>query len=896
MKKILTTALLLIAATISWAQTAKIHTAFTDVDSIKQYLQHASADANLKPNTSDKAIASIVIAYFKDRNVDLSKEVANNFGPRIARVVQKVLNNHDYVAIGKYIDSNFTAIQNLTRTPYATYHDSFTKYISNLAARQPIADSLQKFIGDGQKIIDQADKLASLKKVDADVISASALADTVLGKATVMKLLSATSFKDEPSLAAAIVKLTAYQNYYHQYQALNQAITATEHIIWQLFKLNDQFYAGYFTSAQSNTAQAVLNDSYIASNIGVVPQPTVFLEADKTIPASNDNNLETKIADALAILLIEHAKQDLLLMFFQKLRAEVARQPLLLDMFPHTYALLGEYPIYELPKFGTLWSHAIAEDLVALPQDIAQGKYVASRTEITGSQEFLLFNDIINIAGRVKMKTTFSSMVNYYSANPDELKNPYINWAFITLKMVYQECVKLKDGKPALLTAADLESYTDDDIQMMLGMLASKYPAVFKNFIHPFTASDASQLNQLRKYLVNILMIINNFNTAIPGVAANKTGDGIKSPFWDTMRELLNTLETTDLIKPDSHIKQYLAIAGTCLGIYDDAEQKNYSAMVHESLGLIADLLPEKYSTAVLLIKTWKLDKDKAAAVFAQMTAYFNQIDIIINKTEHAASDIAQLADLAGRVYQVPGAADLLVYSTVAEFKAELLDLYNRALHSSLANNSAKNTFIYSLSRIGQFWSDVEAAKNSTDLANVIQTYAVQPSSYLIKRNTRASISFNAHLGTYAGLEYAPAPKPVFGLSAPIGLSFNWGFHQSTDQVNEATFIGRDGRKKMLTGSCFSLNFSIVDIGAVASYRINNGNEGPLPKNFNFGQLLAPGLTIGYSIKGIPLMISMGAELTPELRSLATDPQPQPAIRLFAGLFYDLPFHTFSMR
>ncbi len=899
MKKILLICLFELFAGNIHAQSVN---AFTDIQNIKRLIDDAKLNES---GTSARKLTGVILSYYADRNIDVLADIKKTFGAELALIVEKTLKSRDYSKLAVYMASNLTKTDfDAAGTTISELNELANKYTDNATKLATVLNYLKNKFPDVKKLVDQQGKLDQLTALMLTIKPIKNNLDTAITSKfkaqfshSIDSLLAQGGLLNIDELDGAIIKLTDYQLHFTDYTSLTTAIDRLK-IIVDLILTNKPNVMQSFLTSRGSGGIPVLDAAAINTAIGQIPQATLLPEAEKSI-VSGSNTVEMKLVDAVAILLIEHAKKDLLMVFFQKIRSEAAKQPLLLDMFPHTYALLGEYPIYELPKFGRLWSHAIAEDLVDLPNNVAHGAYIQNRPEIIRSSAFNVFIDIIQIANRVKMRTTLPAMVNYYAANPDSLRTPYINDTFKALKMVFQECVTKDDiGKYVLIKPDALDQLNVNEMKIMLGMLAAKYPDVFSRFRDTFSPDNQAQVATLRRYLNNILTLVNNFNqTAVqPGSDSNKIQNN-SSVFWDVLGELLKTANNSTIIKSvAADHAAFFKVAENCLNIYRQVEQKNYSAMVHESLQLIVTLTPQRFSAASLLVKTWKLDKDKQSAIFANMIQNFAKTDILISG-EHKPGDVDQLKTLAKEIFATEGAKEILTSASADAFYEQILRLYNNAKVLPQGNKLINNAFINNLSRIGQFWTDVLSAQKSTELSAVIETYAVQPSSYLIKRNTRASVSFNAYLGAYFGSEWVQNTiKPVFGISAPIGVSFNWGFHRKEKVISEKSFLGRAGKLKSLNGASFSLNLSIVDIGAVASYRINNGNDGPLPQNFSVGQLLAPGLSLSYGIKGIPLSVSVGGQLTPQLRSLNNATQPQPSFRAYAGLFYDLPFHTFSMR
>lgn len=114
-------------------------------------------------------------------------------------------------------------------------------------------------------------------------------------------------------------------------------------------------------------------------------------------------------------------------------------------------------------------------------------------------------------------------------------------------------------------------------------------------------------------------------------------------------------------------------------------------------------------------------------------------------------------------------------------------------------------------------------------------------------------MSLNAYPGIYFGIEtYKGTSNKAFGVTAPIGLSFNWG---------------KWGKSKDWS---FSVFVNAVDIAAALSYRWTNDSL-DLPEKITLGQIFAPG---GYAVLGfprVPISMKLGAQYVPKLRTITKD-------------------------
>jgi len=205
-------------------------------------------------------------------------------------------------------------------------------------------------------------------------------------------------------------------------------------------------------------------------------------------------------------------------------------------------------------------------------------------------------------------------------------------------------------------------------------------------------------------------------------------------------------------------------------------------------------------------------------------------------------------------------------------------------------------------------FQDIISAGNSQELSKVIESYAMAPGSYKVKRRSVFSIDLNAYFGVYGGVEWAKTDSGknkysggagVFGISAPIGISFSWAGYASDDDTKGGGYTIRKKRKlfggeyasvKRFKGTSHTISIGIIDIGAVVSYRLTNSVDSvkSLPDKLRWGQVLSPSLFYRYGIRNTPLTLCGGVQFAPLLRSIGKQ-NASNTWRASIGIMMDLP-------
>ena len=184
--------------------------------------------------------------------------------------------------------------------------------------------------------------------------------------------------------------------------------------------------------------------------------------------------------------------------------------------------------------------------------------------------------------------------------------------------------------------------------------------------------------------------------------------------------------------------------------------------------------------------------------------------------------------------------------------------------------------------------ASIVQAKTSDDVKTIIESAALPPGSYRTKRESKFDISLNSFLGFTGGWEYIPAIESDkkfdlnnFALSAPVGISVTYGAIKK-----------KDSDKK---GSAFGAFLSVIDIGAMASFRFADDSSN-VASAVKLQNILAPGVYISYHFRNAPISLLLGGQMGPLLREVsATNFESEDNIyyRIGFSLVVDIPLLNF---
>lgn len=202
----------------------------------------------------------------------------------------------------------------------------------------------------------------------------------------------------------------------------------------------------------------------------------------------------------------------------------------------------------------------------------------------------------------------------------------------------------------------------------------------------------------------------------------------------------------------------------------------------------------------------------------------------------------------------------------------------------------------------GGFLADFLSLDNQNDATDLFVKYSTVNASYRVKRANKYSLSLNAYPGFYFGNEQMNLSDNLkqynssTAISVPVGLSFSQAFTQRADTDDFDYYRERKDRLKLFryTGFVHGIFVPIFDMGAPFAYRWSNDDAAGFTDELKWSQLFSPGLYYTVGLKGSGITLSLGGQMTPELRSVdqAQIELQESAWRLGLMLSYDIPVLT----
>lgn len=623
---------------------------------------------------------------------------------------------------------------------------------------------------------------------------------------------------------------------------------------------------------------------------------------------------QADMIDAIAIYLAKRVKQESVMWFFETIKKNAANYQLIKTFFPNTITLLQSNEVYEIPNLGSQWRYALSKDFVKMPVNVFNSPWFKKWFYQDGKNEnnkllFEYLRSVLNIADLLIQRYNYRGLIKQMylqlSNEKSESKNPRKGdilplHIFSLLYAINQECFVVGDSNNIrMLNFEDLRSMTKSEIEVMLSLIDLKYDKVISKFIQSGNiAFSDQQINSVRRWLGAIEggvkqfeKIRADFEKSLEQAKKGDVREVIYSQFnvWENLFGLFDLVipdtswRPAWMVKMDGQVIKIKEVTKGALEVYNQLDLRNYAGAVNSLLQLLE--------------KMFYADNERFSLNLITLDTAFNDNIPVFIRSAHWKEYI----DSSGKLKQ-----DAFVDSN----KGKIVFRQN-SIAASLIFERDRHA-IQLIRKLAGFLNDVMLATDSKKLAKVVESYALPPGSYKRKRNSWWSLDLNAFVGAYGAYEFArknvdgnatPVLKSsgwVYGVTAPIGISLSKTFGRKLNIYNPVKdeYIRNPDKLRFKHNNVFcrssttlTITASIVDIGAVVSYRFNNSEDSVLPQQPNWAQVFSPGISLSLGLRNTPLVLSAGYQYTPQLRKIKRG-NAEPLLnsnRLYIGVLFDLP-------
>lgn len=534
---------------------------------------------------------------------------------------------------------------------------------------------------------------------------------------------------------------------------------------------------------------------------------------------SSVGNLDvTNIADGLTKFLIERAKEELSIAFFDQMKKDLANEKYedLRIIFPQTYRTLQliDQKIYQYNAYLTSLREVFILDLTALPNTLpliihkpAYADYFQKHPSLKLAIQFGIIssNYLINKNHIRHVGVVIDSLLQpdllfpvRQPANTLNNANADINGSIKTLQLISRS-LRSSDttvrGTPAATYWLRFDSLqlllsNPDALQIYLGLLyqqAQNMGILFSNNRSLTQIFDTIAANRQSIKMGNLIYeIYASFNQ------------------YESYRQQVRTVQSGTM--NDS-------LSVFAMGLINSSVD-----ILEKGMALCSEWLPHSASTL---------------QTFAPIARSMSEVYLYIPQKKYGLA-VLSAAHLYQRVFE--GGKDAGVGSL-----------------SSFQKISRK------LVLYGTFMAEVSTAENSDQVKEIIKRTALPTGSSYIKKQSKFNIALNAYIGGFWGNEFLAEKNQqqwgsIAGVYAPVGINFSKGI------------LNNKGKS---FGSA-SVLLNIIDLGTFASFRLQDATTASLPE-VQLKNIFAPGLGIIYGLPKVPLSIGYTYQLGPTLREINPD-------------------------
>ncbi|ACU60902.1 hypothetical protein [Chitinophaga pinensis] len=625
----------------------------------------------------------------------------------------------------------------------------------------------------------------------------------------------------------------------------------------------------------------------------------------------------TKFATGLAEFMINRSKQELTIAFFDRFKEFGKKNPEFGALFPITYNNLSNLLAYQYPEMLPALRSGFFEDIKALTYHLddllALPKYQA------------LLKDLPEVAVVVRYIALMHDMesgakgaatvLENIAAFPewDQIKNSNKSagcknfGAALTLANVFSGSLRAKqtpeDTTSAWVTEKEVNAMLEDETRFKI-YLALVLQDTRKKDVVFFNGSDrmpfADMMNKQSDNAIILYTQVKEFITLAKKVDVafadfkRKESEKVKITNEDHSNYISVAIDVMDyslgiakLFDDRIPVDSYTKIATSVNNLYKSIYTKQYSqamsnaiTVLEEIPGLIGTAESDRQlrmtdSLLTVLGAAKKIDRNEISQLKEK---HLNLVDSLI--------EVYRVERVNRAKTSVAGSAELMTIDNVLSSLKRVKTLY--------AFKKNYSDVLFRIARYGMFMANVVNATSSEEVAKLIESTVLPVGSSSIKKNSAFNISVQGYLGAFLRLEKGKdktvggAWNDQFGVTAPIGISLNWG----------------------LKNNCGSLGIfaALFDIGAIVDYQLKRdsvpssgtSDEAVIKKDYSvkLGQIVSPGLYLVYgAFKNIPLSLGIGGQYGPGLGKVNVDNTTvvnSPSWRWNAFLCVDIPFFTLT--
>lgn len=665
-----------------------------------------------------------------------------------------------------------------------------------------------------------------------------------------------------------LIQKSFTQNAYYDAITISARLDSGGHFGQEFFPLLRKYYPGKTDNeiATKLKQNPFLQKHFQAGSTASAPE---FLKSSNLVSKIGGLDV-TAIADGLARFLIKRGKEELNIAFFQRMKKFLEQNIEAKTLFPATSVFLGNIASYRYAELLQSLREAFHKDLKnlivnlnllidlpkykdllkALPEirvAIRSAKIVneLSRTDSSLHPANLIHHLAymnewhemdINLEHSWKLLDVFSESVrkkNFDVQTTMLTKNIVTlrTQEFTTESVISDTVLLAKNVYNIKTTRIPRGSIRIDSIRSQVSFLKSdtifnnaiawiryidfndnilRYPITLKLYlgliyqkvegftfrtndttlsVQGFMEKHVDDIFTLADLVENFLILANEVEHSIKELKAKKGQPVSNEDYFSYIDKAINLVEysfqVAKTIQPEITADRYIVMARNANNLYKNIYTRNYNAAV--------------------------------------MNGYLI-LDEVLSKTKQAVKD----------------KKDFLAFAGSSLIKLHFDSIYLRLDSMKFFDTeNERSKSVEKILKYGNLMAGIIKSETPEEAQSAIEAAALPAGSSSIKKNSVINISLNAYIGGYYSnytneIDKIDGSNSKIGLTAPVGIAFSKGL----GHFKNGSSIGS-----------VSAFLTLIDVGAIAGYRLSNDSTG-LEQKITLDDIFAPG---GYLVYGIGL-------------------------------------------
>jgi len=583
----------------------------------------------------------------------------------------------------------------------------------------------------------------------------------------------------------------------------------------------------------------------------------------------------TTFADGLAQFMIERANEEINVWFFRKFKEDLDQSIELKTIFPLTNSFVQITEPYQYAQNLHLLREAFKKDLSEIIDNLEELAILEKYRRIFEKSDELKIV-LVGLAGasivsKIKNGAHPADVIDSLGQKQylDSINNNLLS-SLILFSTLSQSLRSTNDGVAYIPASEFRINILSDDIgfRIYLGLLYQQLKDVGFSMedqtktIGEFLIQEKEKILQSPLFGFQLLERLNTLEKNFEKIKVKSNTSEINYLEWYNFYG-----SVLDLVEFGMEVSNILPITTGEAFPFKAAGAKKFIYSARLGNEIFRNVNEKNYSLAVL---NFSVLYD--TLIYRPISSNQAKIDSLISgeitqlSSKNDVQKASYILSMMDNSYSLNAdGSKLLKDEAPVDYKVALKQNYKTENIEDAINEFKKQSEKYSLSsskiiKYGAFMAAVADAEKPEDVKAALNAAALPAGSSSIKRQTPFNVSINSYLGFHGGFEKLDGKgwSGIWGISAPVGVAVSWG---SNDQFKEK-------------GS-FSIYGSIIDIGAVASFRLKNevGVEN-LPE-FTLENIIAPGIYAVYGIPKAPISIGFGYQKGPQLRGITTSTQKE---------------------